>query len=557
MSPVNAKPLVAPAPTVAALLANRADDPNPGLCFEGQSWSWAEVVAEMRARAAFLRGALSGEPRHVGVLLDNTPEFVFLLGGAALDGAVVVGLNTTRRGDELARDVRHADCRLVLTERTYTPLLDGLDLGVEVVDVDGPDYAAVVDATRSSLPAGPEPTPEDLFLLLFTSGSSGAPKAVRMTQGRAARSAQGRMGFGAGDSLYCAMPLFHGNALNSTILPSFASGSRVVLKRRFSASAVLPDVRAQNCVFFSTIGRALSYILATPETEHDRDHNLMVVLAPESSIVDIEAFTRRFGVPVVSGYGSSENAIVMAPAPGLPKDALGVPVEGQDVAIIDPETGVECPPATFDDDGRLLNGEVAVGEIVGRNALGNFEGYYNNPEADAERSRNGWYWSGDLGYRDANGVFYFAGRTADWLRVDGENFAAAPVERIIERYPATKGVAVYGVPDERTVDDQVMVALEADPNSFDPAAFDAFLAAQRDLSPKWVPRYVRVMERIPVGATNKVDKKPLRAERWRTDDTMFWREQRSGPLARMDSAAVEALHARFVEHGRESALATP
>ena len=84
-------------------------------------------------------------------------------------------------------------------------------------------------------------------------------------------------------------------------------------------------------------------------------------------------------------------------------------------------------------DRRLLNPEEAIGEIVGRDGLSSFEGYYANPEADAERGRDGWYWTGDLGYRDDDGTFYFAGRTADWLRVDGENFAAGPVERVLGR----------------------------------------------------------------------------------------------------------------------------
>ena len=130
--------------------------------------------------------------------------------------------------------------------------------------------------------------------------------------------------------------------------------------------------------------------------------------------------------------------------------------------MVDPVTGVERPPATFDESGRLTNAEESIGELVGRRSLGNFEGYYNNPEAEAERTRNGWYWSGDLAYRDEEGIFYFAGRTGDWLRVDSENFAAAPVERILGRFPGVSGVAVYPVPDART-GDQVMAALELEP----------------------------------------------------------------------------------------------
>ena len=117
-------------------------------------------------------------------------------------------------------------------------------------------------------------------------------------------------------------------------------------------------------------------------------------------------------------------------------------------------------PRRFDGDRRLLNAGDAIGEIVGRDGLSSFEGYYANPEADAERGRDGWYWTGDLGYRDEDGTFFFAGRTADWLRVDGENFAAGPVERVLGRFPGVAAVVVYAVPDPRT-GDQVMAALES------------------------------------------------------------------------------------------------
>jgi fatty-acyl-CoA synthase len=280
-------------------------------------------------------------------------------------------------------------------------------------------------------------------------------------------------------------------------------------------------------------------------------------LAPESSPRDLRACKQRFGILCVAGYGSSENVIIMEPRPGLPKDALGVPQAGLDAAIVDPATGGECAIARFDADGRLVNGADAIGEIVGRNVVDRFEGYYNNPEAEAERTRNGWYWSGDLGYRDADGVFYFAGRAGEWLRVDSENFATAPVERILARFPGANGVAVYPVPDERTADDQVMAALELDAGAeFDPEAFGRFLAAQPDLGTKWAPRYLRVTT-LPVGATNKIDKRPLRAERWYTDDPVYWRPSGESTYRRLTTDDVAALEARFREFGRAGAIARP
>jgi fatty-acyl-CoA synthase len=198
----------------------------------------------------------------------------------------------------------------------------------------------------------------------------------------------------------------------------------------------------------------------------------------------------------------------------------------------------------------MLNAGEAIGELVGRNVVSRFEGYYNNPEADAERTRNGWYWSGDLGYRTDDGIFFFAGRSGDWLRVDAENFASAPVERILTRFPPARGAAVYAVPDERTADDQVMAAVElADGEPFDPDAFLAFLDEQEDLGSKWAPRYVRITK-LPVGATNKVDKLTLKSERWYTDDPIFWRPDPRGPYQRFTADDRAALEQRFRDHGR-------
>src|SRR5204863_6420234 len=146
---------------------------------------------------------------------------------------------------------------------------------------------------------------------------------------------------------------------------------------------------------------------------------------------------------------------------------------------------------------RPENLDEAVGEIVETAPTDGFEGYYNNEEATRARFHNGCYWSGDLAYRDADGWLYFAGRSNDWLRVDGENFAAAPVEAIVGRHPDVRSLSLYAVPDD-PVGDRVMVALELrDGVEFDPAAFDVFLAEQPDLGPKWVPSFVRVTDELP------------------------------------------------------------
>jgi fatty-acyl-CoA synthase len=142
--------------------------------------------------------------------------------------------------------------------------------------------------------------------------------------------------------------------------------------------------------------------------------------------------------------------------------------------------------------------------------------------------RNGMYWSGDLAYKDSEGWIYLAGRTADWMRVDGENLAAAPIERILLRHSAVSRAAVYAVPDER-VGDQVMAAIVLnDGHILDPDSFEAFLDAQADLSPKARPRYVRVAPELPSTATHKVLKRQLiaLATTVGAGETLWVREER-------------------------------
>lgn len=533
-------PVGGAAETVAALVRARAADDNVGLVHGEQSWTWRQVVAEAAMRAAWMRATLDPDrPPHVGILLPTVPEYVFQIFGAALAGACIVGVNSTRRGAELTRDIDHTACQLVIADHTFADLVEA---PVRVEDAPWSAYAG------TPLP-DQDPAPSALLFLLFTSGSTSAPKATKCSQARLAGTAGG-LGFRADAVLYCPMALSHGNALNATLFPALAGGCRLVLRDRFSAGAWLDDVRTHGVTFTSTVGRALGYILATPPTPNDRDHRLRAVLAPESSPRDTAEFKERFGVTVLSGYGSSEGGIALMPA-GKP-GSLGTAPPGADIAVVT-AAGEECETARFDADGKMSNAAAAIGELVRRDTAGGFEGYWNNPEAQSDRMRGGWFWSGDLAYRDVDGVFWFAGRVGDWLRVDSENFAASPVERILGRFAAAAAVAVVGVPDP-LAGDQILAAIELRAGqTFDPEAFASFLDAQPDLGTKWAPRFVRITPELPVIGQSKIDKKPLRSEAWLCADPVWWRPPRATAYTPMTDADRAALREEFLAHGRMDA----
>jgi fatty-acyl-CoA synthase len=545
-------------PTIAELVRARAADEHPAILFEDRSWSYAEYVTACAERAALLEELRRPGPFHVGVLLDNVPEFAMWLGAAAVAGAVVVGINPTRRGAELARDITHTECQLLVTEERYAPVLDRIDTGVgpdRTFDVESAAYTEALHRHRGAALPDVEIADSDLYLLLFTSGTSGAPKACLCSQGRLGRIGRtlaDMVKLGADDVCYLAMPMFHSNALMAGWAPALAGGATSALRRKFSASGFLPDVRRFGVTYFNYVGKPLSYILATPERPDDDDNPLRLVFGNEGADLDIDRFSRRFGVPVIDSYGSTEGGAVVQRTPDMPPGALGRGGDG--MAVLDPETGEESPPARFDADGRLLNPDEAIGELVNRLGASGFEGYWNNDEANTARVHDGIYWTGDLAYRDEQGYFFFAGRDYDWLRVDGENFSAAPVERILARQADVVLAAVYAVPDP-DVGDRVMAALQLRPGAtFEPEGFAAFLAAQPDLGTKWTPRFVRVAATLPVTETSKVLKRVLRRDRWETDDEVWWQPEKGGAYRRLTPADVDALRAEFAARGRQPVL---
>ncbi|MEW2081407.1 AMP-binding protein [Streptomyces sp. NPDC005283] len=550
--------------TVAELVQRQWGDHRVGLSGQNVALSHHQVAAGAAARAALLVDLLPrGAEPHLGVLLDNTPEFPLWLSAAALAGAAVAGINPTRRGPELARDILHTDCRVLVTERAHLPLLDGLALpGVRVLVTD-PDNAAYAELLAPYAAAEPGDAtlgpvgPGSRLLLCFTSGSTGAPKAAICSQGRLAAAGASlvrHFGVREDDVHYICMPLFHGNAVIANWAPALVGGAAVALRRRFSASGFLDDVRTCRATYFTYVGRAVQYLLATPEQDDDREHGLRLGFGTEAGAVDAARFEARFGVRLVEGYGSSEGGAAIQRTPDTPVGAIGRAGAGDDLAVVDPETGKERAAAVLDAGGRLLNGSDAIGELVNRGS-NPFEGYWRHPEADAARTRGGWYWTGDLFFRDADGFLYFAGRTDDRLRVDSENLAAAMIENILARWPDAAGVAVYAVPDP-VAGDQVMAALALrDGVSFDPVGFGDFLASQTDLGTKMAPRFVRVLRQLPVTATNKIHRVALRRAGFGCEKPVWWLPPGSAAYRRLTQADMTALLARYGDHGRADLLA--
>lgn len=458
------------------------------------SLTWREYVAAAQNLARSLEARLDrSRPPHVGVLLPNGIAMALHLAAAGLGGHVLVGLNNTRRGAALEADIRKADCQFV---------------------VDSPEPAHGALGSSSSAPVFDDPSPDlgadSLFMLIFTSGTSGDPKAVRITHDKVVypgRYLTERLGLTSDDVFYVSMPMFHSNSVMAGWAPALTLGATFAVAG-FSASGFLADVRDFGATFANYVGKPLAYILATPSSPDDARNPLRLAFGNEASARDVAAFSERFGCRVIDGFGSTENAVVVSRVPGTPAGSLGRGLEG--VAILNPETHEPCPPARFDASGRVTNLEECTGELVNTLGTGQFAGYYNDPEATAQRMRGGMYWSGDLAYADADGWIYYAGRTSDWLRVDGENLAAAPIEAILLRHPAIGQAAVYALPDPQAGDRLAAALVLTD--ELTPEQFGAFLGEQSDLGTKAWPSVVRLLDELPRTATNKVLKRELQTQ---------------------------------------------
>jgi fatty-acyl-CoA synthase len=559
-----------PAPNAAALLRRNAQEfaDRPAVRFGDGHWSHADYFAgSCRWANLFLRYRVEGRPFHVGILSDNTPDYLFAFGGAGLVGAAVVGLNHTRRDEHLLRDLQHTHCGLLVVEPRHQHLLESVRDELPPVLVTSrfatdedpaPSLGPRLEdelADVSSGDPGLEPDLESIWALVFTSGTSDAPKAVitsqRRIMGTGVRMSL-MMGVGIDDVGYIAMPLFHSNSVMVGWAPALVTGASVGLARKFSASGWLPDVRRFGATYFNYTGKPLAYVLATPERPDDADNPLRVAYGNEGSPQVVEEFARRFGVRVIDAFGATEGGVSVQRVGDLPPGAMGRP--GANIKIVD-EDGNELPAAELDADGKLVNADRCVGEIVNTGGVGPFEGYYNNDEANARATRNGWYWSGDLGYVDRDGFLYFAGRNADWIRVDGENFPAGPVEAAVARHPDVLFAAVYGVPDDQAGDQVMAAVVLRDGATFDADGFAAWLDGQPDLGPKWRPRYLRVTPAMPTTPTNKILKRTLVHEKFRLDrtggDAIYVRGRGDTTYRPFDETAEKALRDGFAAAGRD------
>lgn len=485
----------------------------PFLYFKDQVFSYREMDENANRVANLLRSLGGGPGMGLAIMMKNSPRWLDVFFGLEKLGMYAVPVNVALREDQLAHVLNNSQASYLVIDHDLLPYYQAVSDRMEgnvivVVNEDGaPADLSLPEGMKTLGEAygpGADPTrppvrynPEDLCVIMYTSGTTGLPKGVvyRYNSSNVKPiSIVGRLLTDENDVAYTCYPLFHANALFLTVTPTLHCEGRMALGERFSASRFWDEVRRYGVTTFNGLGAVMPILMKQPERPDDRDNKVRFVLSAGCPTDMWVPFERRFGVKIFEGYGAVDGGGVLLVNFGTaPVGSMGKPL-GAKVRIVDAE-GNDVPPR--------VNGELIA--YVGERR-GTVE-YYRNPEATNEKVRNGWLYTGDLVYRDEKGFIYFVGRNTESMRVKGENVSAYEVEQAVLKHPDILECAVYAVPSDLAEDDIMVTLVPLEGRSVDPAALPEFLSDK--LAKFAIPRYYRVVDALPKTETHRVIKREL------------------------------------------------
>jgi acyl-CoA synthetase (AMP-forming)/AMP-acid ligase II len=462
---------------------------HPFLRHEGEVVTYADFDRRTNAAAHALRALDVAKGDRVTLALGNSVDYVVAAFGVLKAGAVLNPVNPTLGAGELGYVLGHAAPRLVVTDGDSDAKLRGL--GQRTVAAATLGRAAPTDAVPITV------GPDDHSTLLYTSGTTGRPKGVLFTHGRTGTSGPhfiDAMGLDATDVILAVTPLFQGNAWGSVVTALFA-GATAAFATSFRGSTFWPLVHEVQATVLYTLGTVLAMLLTREPTDEERRNSLRISLGLGSAPIR-DRVIERFGVEdVLECFGSTDAGVVTTTPRGVPPrpGSCGPAVPGVRLTVVA-------------DDGRALAprevGEIAV-ESPARMA-----GYFKDPAATAAAVRDGWFYTGDLGYLDEDGWLYFVDRKRDVIRRGGENVSSVLVEKTLREHPQVTEAAVIGVPDPVLGQEIKAYLVTSEPVS--EADIQAFAAAR--LAKFQVPRLWEFRDALPKTPTARVEKYKLRAE---------------------------------------------
>ncbi|MDQ0141725.1 acyl--CoA ligase [Cupriavidus necator] len=493
--------------TLAALVAVRAaqwpDKPYLLSPDSGKVLTFGALAADAGMLARRYAAAGLGSGQTVSVYLPNGEQTARLLLGTMACGLVANPINLLCQPAQLRYIVAHADTQLVFTwpdgEAAIRAALREAGLDVPVI-VTTPDASSVPALpVRQEAPPWPAPRPDAPALLMYTSGTTGTPKGVLLTQRNLVANGANvsrEHELGPADRVLATLPLYHINGLVVTAIAPLVHGGSVVMPMRFSASAFWQDSARHGCTWLNVVPTIIAYLLNDPHGQAPAGvrfcRSASAALPPEHH----RAFEARFAIGVIETMGMTETA---APAFSNPLDPAG-----RRIGSIGRPSGTRA--RVLGRDGKpVADGQ--VGEIVlqGENVMA---GYYKAPEATREAfTPDGWLRTGDLGYRDADGYFYITGRAKELIIKGGENIAPREIDEALLRHPAVLEAAAVGVPDPAYGQEIVAYVVMREAARCDDVALRAHCL--RELGRYKTPKEFRFIAELPRGPSGKVQRLKL------------------------------------------------
>ncbi|MFQ5564063.1 MAG: AMP-binding protein [Parvularculaceae bacterium] len=454
---------------------------------------------------------------HVAVMLPNCADFLFAMTALAKLGAVAAPINTAFKGDILRHVLDTSDVSAMIVDELCLGQLAAIEdrlprLRLVIVRTDAAtpnsNYGLskrVISWTRLLNFGHDTPSVRvrycDLQSIMFTSGTTGPSKGVMVPHAHAltdALDSKRLLAYRPDDTIYCPLPLFHAAALWDGFMTALLTGCSIAIVERFSASRFWTDIRRFGATVAMGIFSMIPILLKQPPAEDDKDHSLRALYLGKSSLD--EAFYARFGVHAVESYTSTEIGVgACSPYGEWRVGSCGRANETtHEIAIVDAEDNAARP------------GE--PGEIVvrPRRPYVMTLGYYNDPSATAHTFRNLWFHTGDRGYRDADGYFYFVERMKDCIRRRGENISAFEVEQIVNAHPAVLESAAFAAPSDIEEDTLKVAAVLVSGARLDSDELAAFCRAR--LPAFMIPELIEFVDALPRSAIGKIAKHRLREQ---------------------------------------------
>ena len=510
---------------------------NPGKVFlqiAGQSITYGEFLSRVKRTAAMFRELGIQRGDRVCLFLPNVPEFHYCWFGLSLIGAISVPVNVAYKRDEAAYIFDNAGAAAVVAHTTLQGVADAAaeispsvvhrllvttpsnteDAGTappesEVNQGKWRDFGdALAKSGASELAELPDISPDEISMLVYTSGTTGNPKGVQVTHLMYVAAGQGFAHWteaSANDRFFTCLPFFHANAQYYSTMGSLAAGATLVVAERFSASRFWEQVREAEATVVNFIGMMMPVLAKQPESPLDRSNTVRLFYgSPAFAPEFLQGFQERFGTDIIVGFGMTETCYGSIEKIG---DRRRANSSGQPRRH--PDDGFVNQIRIVDDDGKPVE-TGQPGEITIKNpAL--MPGYWRNEEQTGLALREGWLHTGDLGWLDEDGFLYFVDRKKDVIRRRGENISSQEVEDVIKRHPTVLDCAVIAVPSELG-EDEVKAYVTPRP----PAVVDAETIVRwcaENLAYFKVPRYVEVREELPRTPSLRVRKDLLRQER--------------------------------------------